>query len=59
MPGGSRGVDAFGFPFGTIGERFTALEDALSVLSALQSGEAATFASANVTLRDAVVHPPR
>ena len=49
--------DAFGFPFGSIGERFTALEDALAALSALQSGEAATYAGANVTLREAVMFP--
>ncbi len=49
--------DAFGYPFGTIGERFTALEDSLAVISALQSGEAATYAGANVALRDAEVHP--
>ena len=35
--------DAFGFPFGSIGERFTALEDALAALSALQSGETANL----------------
>jgi probable F420-dependent oxidoreductase len=49
--------DAFGFPFGTIGERFAALEDALAVLSALQSGERATFVGSSVTLRDAVLFP--
>ena len=49
--------DAFGFPFGTIGDRFTALEDALVALSVMQSGEAATYAGANVSLRDAEVHP--
>ncbi len=49
--------DAFGFPFGTIGERFAALEDALAVLSALQSGQPATYAGSNITLRDAVLLP--
>ncbi len=49
--------DAFGFPFGTIGERFAALEDALAALSALQSGERATFVGSSVTLRDAVLFP--
>ncbi|MGZ8607156.1 MAG: LLM class flavin-dependent oxidoreductase, partial [Actinomycetota bacterium] len=49
--------DAFGFPFGTIGERFTALEDALAALSALQSGEPATYVGSSVTLRDALLLP--
>ncbi len=48
---------AFGFPFGTIGERFTALEDALAALSALQSGEPATYVGSNITLHDAVLLP--
>ena len=51
--------DAFGFAFGTIGERFTALEDALAALSALQSGEPATYVGSNVTLRDASCSRPR
>jgi probable F420-dependent oxidoreductase len=49
--------DAFGFAFGTIGERFAALEDALAAVSALQSGEPATFVGSNVTLRDASLLP--
>jgi probable F420-dependent oxidoreductase len=49
--------DAFGFPFGTIGERFAALEDALAALSGLQSGEPATYAGSSVTLRDALLFP--
>jgi probable F420-dependent oxidoreductase len=49
--------DAFGFPFGTIGERFTALEGALGALSALQSGEPATYERTNITLHDALLLP--
>lgn len=49
--------DAFGFPFGTIGQRFAALEDALVALSALQSGEASTYQGSSVTLRDALLRP--
>lgn len=49
--------DAFGVPFGTIGERFAALEGTLAALSELQSGEPATYAGSNVTLRDAVLFP--
>ena len=51
--------DAFGFPFGTIGDRFAALEDALAALSALQSGEPATYEGTSVTLRDALLLPAR
>ena len=49
--------DAFGFPFGSIGERFTALEDALAAVSALQSGETANLDGQTVTLRDASMLP--
>ena len=49
--------DAFGFPFGTIGERFAALEDGLAAVSALQSSGPATYAGSNVTLRDAFLLP--
>ena len=49
--------DGFGFPFGSIGERFTALEDALAVVSALQSGETASHDGPTVTLRDASMLP--
>lgn len=48
---------AFGYPFGSIGERFTALEDALAAVSALQSGEIANHDGATVTLRDASMLP--
>ena len=49
--------DAFGFPFGSIGDRFTALEDALAAVSALQSGETANLDGPTVTLRDASMLP--
>ncbi|MEO8423965.1 MAG: LLM class flavin-dependent oxidoreductase [Actinomycetota bacterium] len=49
--------DAFGFPFGTIGERFAALEDALAALSALQSGEPVTYEGSKTTLHDALLRP--
>jgi probable F420-dependent oxidoreductase len=48
---------AFGYPFGTRGERFTALEDTLAALSALQSGEPATFVGSSVTLRGGPLLP--
>ena len=35
--------EAFGYPFGTVGERFEALEETLQVLEALFSGAPATF----------------
>ncbi len=49
--------DAFGFPFGSTGERFAALEDALAAVSALQSGETANLDGPTVTLRDASMLP--
>ena len=49
--------DAFGFPFGSIGDRFTALEDALAALAALQSGDGADYEGPTVTLRDASMLP--
>lgn len=49
--------DAFGFPFGSIGDRFTALEDALAALAALQSGDGADYEGPTVTLRDATMLP--
>ncbi|MGZ8613489.1 MAG: LLM class flavin-dependent oxidoreductase [Actinomycetota bacterium] len=48
---------AFGFPFGTVGERFDALEESLQVLDALFSGEPATFDGRSVALRDARLAP--
>jgi len=49
--------DAFGFPFGSVGERFAALEDTLAAVSALQSGEPATYAGTGFTLREARLNP--
>jgi probable F420-dependent oxidoreductase len=49
--------DAFGFPFGTVGERFAALEESLEVLQLLFRGEPVAYEGSNVTLRDAVLAP--
>jgi probable F420-dependent oxidoreductase len=49
--------DAFGFPFGTVGERFAGLEETLGVLSTLQSGSPATFDGPTVSLREARLLP--
>jgi probable F420-dependent oxidoreductase len=49
--------EAFGFPFGTIGERFATLEDTLAALAALQSGEPATYEGSSVSLREARLRP--
>ena len=40
---------AFGYPFGTVGERFEALEETLQVLEALFSGAPATFDGPTIT----------
>ena len=49
--------EAFGYPFGSAGERFATLEETLDVLKQLFGGEAVTHDGPNVTLRDAVLHP--
>ena len=49
--------DAFGFRFGSVGERFASLEETLGVLSALQSGSPARFDGPTVSLRDARLLP--
>ena len=49
--------EAFGFPFGTVSERFGTLEGTLAALSALQSGRPATYEGPTVTLRDALLIP--
>ena len=49
--------DAFGYPFGTVGERFAALEETMEVLAALQSGEPATYDGPGVSLRGARLLP--
>ena len=49
--------DAFGFHYGTVGERFEVLEQTLQVLDALFSGEPATFDGPTVALREARLLP--
>jgi probable F420-dependent oxidoreductase len=49
---------AFGFPFGTVDERFEALEQTLVVLEALRGGDAADVDAGGVHLRDARLLPP-
>jgi probable F420-dependent oxidoreductase len=49
--------EAFGFPFGTVAERFDTLEGTLAALSELQSGRAATYDGPTATLRDARLLP--
>lgn len=48
---------AFGYPFGSAGDRFDALEETLQVLHALWPGEPATFHGRAVTLREARLLP--
>jgi probable F420-dependent oxidoreductase len=48
---------AFGYPFGTVGERFTVLEDTVQAVAALFGDEPATFEGRTVHLRDAVNRP--
>ncbi|HEY7761495.1 MAG TPA: LLM class flavin-dependent oxidoreductase [Actinomycetota bacterium] len=49
--------DAFGYPFGSIGERFDTLEETLQVLHGLLSGEATSFDGPTVRLREARALP--
>jgi probable F420-dependent oxidoreductase len=49
--------DAFGFRFGTAGERFDLLEESVEVLAELFSGSAVTFDGPTVRLRGAVLGP--
>lgn len=48
---------AFGYTYGSVGDRFDALEETLQVLQALVGGEPATFDGATVALRDARLVP--
>ncbi len=48
----------FGYPFGTPGERFADLEEALEVLGRLLPGGPASYEGERFTLRDAYNHPP-
>ena len=49
---------AFGYRFGTVGERFTALEETLQVLEALLDGAEASGTFGGVTLKSARLLPP-
>jgi len=49
--------EAFGYPFGSIGERFTALEETVEVIDRLASGEPVSFEGRTASLRDAVLRP--
>jgi probable F420-dependent oxidoreductase len=48
---------AFGYGFGTVGDRFAILEETLEVLEALRSGEPTTFDGPTVSLREARALP--
>jgi probable F420-dependent oxidoreductase len=49
--------DAFGYRFGSVGERFAALEQTLMVLDALLAGDEASGTFGDVTLRSACLRP--
>lgn len=49
--------DAFGYRFGTAGERFDALEESLDVIQRLLRGDPVTYDGPTVTLREAVLAP--
>jgi probable F420-dependent oxidoreductase len=49
--------EAFGYRFGSAGERFAVLEEAVEVLEQLFGGEAVTYDGPTVTLREAVLRP--
>jgi probable F420-dependent oxidoreductase len=49
--------EAFGFEFGTVGERFELLEDTLAYLGALFGPEPASFEGRRFELREAYNHP--
>ena len=49
--------DAFGYRFGTVGERFESLEESLDVLRRLFGGDPVTYDGPTVTLREAVLAP--
>ena len=50
--------EAFGVPFGTVGERFSLLEETLGYLAALFGPEPASFQGERFALREAYNHPP-
>jgi probable F420-dependent oxidoreductase len=49
--------DAFGYRFGTVGERYAILEETIDVLLALFERASVTFDGPTVRLRDAVLQP--
>jgi probable F420-dependent oxidoreductase len=49
--------DAFGYPFGSVGERFAILEETVEVLVTLFAGGPVTLDGATVRLRDAILQP--
>lgn len=49
--------DAFGYRFGTAGERFEALEESLDVIRRLFGGDPVTYDGPTVSLREAVLAP--
>lgn len=49
--------DAFGYPFGSVGERFRLLEETLGYLDALFGEEPASFQGKRFALREAYNHP--
>ena len=49
--------EAFGYRFGSAGERFAVLEESVEVLAQLFGGEAVTYHGPTVTLREAVLRP--
>lgn len=49
--------DAFGYRFGTAGERFGALEESLDVLRRLFDGDPVSYDGPTVTLREAILAP--
>src|SRR3990172_8699430 len=50
--------EAFGVPFGSVGERFALLEETLGYLDALFGPEPASFEGERFALRQAFNHPP-
>jgi probable F420-dependent oxidoreductase len=49
--------EAFGYRFGSAGERFAVLEESVEVLAQLFGGEAVTYDGPTVTLREAMLRP--
>jgi probable F420-dependent oxidoreductase len=49
--------EAFGYPFGTVGERFSVLEETVEVLDALLRGGPVDFEGKHFTMRRAFNHP--